>query len=97
MIINQQICDYLNDLLERDSEAMVELLTNKTPCNYALQDAPDTPTWADGITPLGVLCGLGGYNADRSCTNIVAWWDGGTITHFFVADDDTPRLIERPE
>ena len=94
---NQEICDYLNDLMERDPQAMNVLLTTKTPCNDALVDAPDTPCWPDAITPLGVLCGLSGYDESRQRTRIVAHYDGTALTHFYVADDDTPELIERPE
>ena len=96
MIDCQEVCDYLNDLLARDSIAMNALLTAHTPCNDALAAAPDTPVWSTNeVTPLGVLCGIGGYERDYRHTKIVAWWDGACITRFFVADDDTPSLIER--
>ena len=93
----EDLCGYLNDLLERDGEAINALLVQKTACNDALLDAPDTPCWPDGITPLGVLCGIGGYLPERQRTRICAWWDGEKVTSFFVADDETPPLIERPE
>ena len=93
----QGLCDYLNDLLERDSDAMNALLRQKFPCNEALVDAPDTPCWPGSITALGILCGIGGYLPDKQRTRICSWWDGEKITRFFIADDDTPPLIERPD
>ena len=92
----QELCDYLNDLVQRDPEAITALMTHRTPCNDDLCAAPDTPTWPDNhISVLGVICGIFGYNESRDCTNIVAWWTGEQIQHFFVWTPDMPPLTDR--
>lgn len=87
----QQIVDYLNDLLERDTPAIAALVANRVPCNAALADHPTCQVSMQHggfhVGILGLLNGLCGVD------DLL----GGCITAVFEEDDGSGKWLSLKE
>lgn len=60
----QQLCEYLNDLLAIDQEAIQQLFERRVPCNQALADHSAVQV---GVVPSGFIVGILGILNGMYC------------------------------
>jgi len=86
-----EICEYLNDLLHSDAQAIYKLCERRTPCNTTLADHPTVQVAAGDhntleVGLLGILNGFVGTYPDNFGYIVAEYPDDmGSITTFRLA------------
>jgi hypothetical protein len=99
----QDAVDYLNDLLEKDYEAVEKLIFNRVQCNEALANHPTCQVMADQhdkyeVGLLGVLNGLFGVDQDdNGCLVMLVDAQSQRIVNFVLMDENDDIVVKKEE